>query len=116
MTGFCARASLQLPNVTGKTGRPSSHASVLVRAGPGGQMPQGSPCVPQKRPIQPFAIVYVASRYPTSLTQSSTRGSSMIRDTRVILQPAGGPEATAHYVKTVRNEVRLATIAHFLSE
>ncbi len=40
----------------------------------------------------------------------------MIRDTRVILQPAGGPEATAHYAKTVRNEVRLATIAHLLSE
>jgi hypothetical protein len=40
----------------------------------------------------------------------------MIRDTRVILQPAGGSQATAHYLKTVRNEVPLATIAHLLSE
>ena len=40
----------------------------------------------------------------------------MIRDSRIILQPAGGPEATAHYLKTVRNEVRLARIAHLLTE
>ncbi len=39
----------------------------------------------------------------------------MRRDTRVILQPVGGQEATAHYIKTVRNQVQLSTIAPVLS-
>src|SRR5438105_368167 len=39
----------------------------------------------------------------------------MSRDTRVILQPAGGPEARSHYIKTVHNSVMLSTLADLLS-
>ena len=33
---------------------------------------------------------------------------------RVILQPAGGPEATEHYGRTIRNPVRLSSILELL--
>jgi hypothetical protein len=36
--------------------------------------------------------------------------------TRVILQPAGGPDATSHYLITVRNPVRLSALLQYLPE
>lgn len=33
---------------------------------------------------------------------------------RVILQPAGGPDAADHYDKTIRNPIRLSSILEFL--
>lgn len=35
---------------------------------------------------------------------------------RVILQPAGGPEAADHYTRTIRNPIRLSSILEFLEE
>ncbi len=35
---------------------------------------------------------------------------------RVILQPAGGPEAAEHYARTLRSPVRLSSILEFLDE
>jgi len=35
---------------------------------------------------------------------------------RVILQPAGGPEAVRHYEKTLRNPVRLSGLLEYLEE
>jgi hypothetical protein len=35
---------------------------------------------------------------------------------RVILQPAGGPEAAVHYDRTIRRPVRLSTLVPFLDE
>ena len=35
---------------------------------------------------------------------------------RVILQPAGGPEAADHYSRTMRNPIRLSSILKFLEE
>ncbi len=35
---------------------------------------------------------------------------------RVILQPAGGPEAAEHYNRTIRNPIRLSSILEFLEE
>src|SRR6184192_3267469 len=35
---------------------------------------------------------------------------------RVILQPAGGPDAADHYSRTVRNPIRLSSIIGFLEE
>src|SRR5206468_874325 len=46
----------------------------------------------------------------------SRQRSPMARDIRVILQPAGGLEATAHYLKTVRREVPLSKIEHLFNE
>lgn len=35
---------------------------------------------------------------------------------RVILQPAGGPDAADHYTRTIRNPIRLSSILEFLKE
>jgi hypothetical protein len=35
---------------------------------------------------------------------------------RVILQPAGGPDAGEHYTRTIRNPIRLSSILEFLEE
>lgn len=35
---------------------------------------------------------------------------------RVILQPAGGPEAADHYAKTIRNPIRLSSVLRFLDD
>ena len=35
---------------------------------------------------------------------------------RVILQPAGGPDAADHYDRTIRNPVRLSSILEFLED
>jgi hypothetical protein len=35
---------------------------------------------------------------------------------RVILQPAGGPEASQHYERTIKNPVRLSSLLGFLEE
>src|SRR5207249_8218873 len=59
------------------------------------------------------------TRLALRLAPQSRRSPQPMRPTsraRVILQPAGGPEAAEHYSRTIRNPIRLSSILEFLEE